>query len=93
MIDYLKQKTFFHGHTYTGNPLGCVAALASLEIFEKYNVEDVDTFAGGGEYPVQEGFGWTNGVLLTLMNKYHINKEIPAEVDVPEIEDMHEPAD
>jgi|Deesub1362B_J571_1020462.scaffolds.fasta_scaffold00087_51 adenosylmethionine-8-amino-7-oxononanoate aminotransferase len=28
-------KTFFHGHSYTGNPLGCAAALASLELFEK----------------------------------------------------------
>lgn len=27
-------KTFFHGHTYTGNALGCAAALANLEIFE-----------------------------------------------------------
>ena len=26
-------KTFFHGHSYTGNPLGCAAALACLEIF------------------------------------------------------------
>jgi adenosylmethionine-8-amino-7-oxononanoate aminotransferase len=29
-----KSKMFFHGHSYTGNPLGCAAALASLEVFE-----------------------------------------------------------
>lgn len=28
-------KTFFHGHTYTGNPLACAAALANLEVFER----------------------------------------------------------
>ncbi|MEW6571233.1 MAG: adenosylmethionine--8-amino-7-oxononanoate transaminase [Nitrospirota bacterium] len=28
-------KTFFHGHSYTGNPLACAAALAFLDIFEK----------------------------------------------------------
>ncbi len=28
-----EQRTFFHGHTFTGNPLGCAAALANLEVF------------------------------------------------------------
>lgn len=31
-------RTFFHGHTYTGNALGCAAALASLELFEENRV-------------------------------------------------------
>ena len=33
-------RTFFHGHTYTGNPLGCAAALASLKLFETNRVLD-----------------------------------------------------
>jgi adenosylmethionine-8-amino-7-oxononanoate aminotransferase len=33
--EYEEFKTFFHGHTYTGNPLGCAAALANLDLMEK----------------------------------------------------------
>ena len=33
-----EQKTFFHGHTYTGNPLACSAALANIDIFENEKV-------------------------------------------------------
>ena len=32
---YEEYKTFFHGHSYTGNPLGCAVALANLEIFRR----------------------------------------------------------
>lgn len=33
--DYERRKTFYHGHTYTANPIVCAAALASLAIFKK----------------------------------------------------------
>lgn len=39
-------------------------------IFEKYDVSQVGLPGGGGEYDVQEGFGWTNGVLLTFFDRY-----------------------
>jgi adenosylmethionine-8-amino-7-oxononanoate aminotransferase len=37
---YAASKTFFHGHTYCGNPLACAAALASLEVFQRDRVLD-----------------------------------------------------
>ncbi|MCC3156305.1 alpha,alpha-trehalase TreF [Hymenobacter sp. 15J16-1T3B] len=42
------------------------------KLLEKYNVEDTTLLAGGGEYPTQDGFGWTNGVLLALMRQYQL---------------------
>jgi len=39
---------------------------ATGKLMEKYNVEDLSKEAGGGEYPSQDGFGWTNGVYLAL---------------------------
>lgn len=32
------RRTFYHGHTYTGNPVACAAALASLDLFDKDQV-------------------------------------------------------
>jgi adenosylmethionine-8-amino-7-oxononanoate aminotransferase len=36
--EYGEFRTFFHGHTYTGNPLGCAVGIASLELFEKEDI-------------------------------------------------------
>jgi adenosylmethionine-8-amino-7-oxononanoate aminotransferase len=33
--DYEELKAFFHGHSYSGNPLSCAAAIANIEIFEE----------------------------------------------------------
>jgi len=37
------------------------------KMMEKYNVADLNTPAGGGEYASQDGFGWSNGVYLAMM--------------------------
>lgn len=39
------------------------------KMMEKYNVMDTTLIAGGGEYPNQDGFGWTNGVALTFLKE------------------------
>jgi adenosylmethionine-8-amino-7-oxononanoate aminotransferase len=36
--DFKDRRTFFHGHTYTGNPLACAGALAAIGIFERENL-------------------------------------------------------
>lgn len=36
--EYTDFRTFFHGHTYTGNALACAAALANIELFEREDV-------------------------------------------------------
>jgi len=41
---------------------------ATQRMMEKYNVMDTTLQAGGGEYPNQDGFGWTNGVALAMIH-------------------------
>lgn len=45
------------------------------KMFEKYNVMDIEVESGGGEYPTQDGFGWTNGVYLKFNQM--LNSNIP----------------
>jgi len=40
---------------------------ATGRMMEKYDVVNTNKKAGGGEYPTQDGFGWTNGVALALL--------------------------
>lgn len=48
------------------------------KLTEKYNVADLTLEGGGGEYPNQDGFGWTNGVLLRLLTE-----QVPANTPAP----------
>jgi len=41
------------------------------EMFEKYDAINVGQFGGGGEYTVQSGFGWTNGVAFSMAQKIY----------------------
>lgn len=47
--------------------------LETGKLMEKYNVQDADVLAGGGEYPVQDGFGWTNGVYLAMLHDHEVS--------------------
>jgi alpha,alpha-trehalase len=49
---------------------------ATGKLIEKYDVIETSKPGGGGEYPTQDGFGWTNGVMLKLMALY------PADADL-----------
>ena len=52
----------------------------SGKLLEKYDVITTDRPGGGGEYPTQDGFGWTNGVTRKLMALY------PADADLASVD-------
>ncbi|CAG9767217.1 unnamed protein product [Ceutorhynchus assimilis] len=43
-------------------------------MFEKYDATKVGQYGGGGEYQVQKGFGWSNGVALNLIDKFFTSR-------------------
>ncbi|KAJ8972939.1 hypothetical protein NQ317_013210 [Molorchus minor] len=45
------------------------------EMFEKYDAINSGQYGGGGEYTVQTGFGWTNGVALSLIEEYYVKTD------------------
>ncbi|MCA1060652.1 adenosylmethionine--8-amino-7-oxononanoate transaminase [Rossellomorea aquimaris] len=61
--DYTSLKTFFHGHSYTGNQLGCAAALVNLEIYER------DDLIG----KVQKKVDIIKSLLAPLKNHPHVS--------------------
>jgi alpha,alpha-trehalase len=46
----------------------------TYKFIEKYNVEDLSKEGGGGEYPNQDGFGWTNGVFQKLSKEHEVDR-------------------
>jgi alpha,alpha-trehalase len=46
-------------------------------LFEKYNVSATGAAGHGGEYVVQTGFGWTNGLVLWILDKYALELSTP----------------
>ncbi|NZA27187.1 alpha,alpha-trehalase TreA [Luteimonas sp. SJ-92] len=51
------------------------------KLVEKYDADGALQGGGGGEYPLQDGFGWTNGVVLKLFAQYpDLEQTVPSEV-------------
>jgi len=51
--------------------LNCKVYFETGKMMEKYDVVDINRPGGGGEYEMQDGFGWTNGVFLKLWKELH----------------------
>ncbi len=51
------------------------------KMLEKYDARRVGGAGGGGEYELQTGFGWTNGVMLALLDVYGFDGETGADSD------------
>jgi alpha,alpha-trehalase len=59
----------------------------SGKLVEKYDVVNPGRTAGGGEYPLQDGFGWTNGVMRKLMVLYPADSALTSPARCPKLMD------
>lgn len=55
---------------------------ATGRMMEKYNVVDTGLLAGGGEYPLQDGFGWSNGVAIAFQSIFERKSQVFEPVNV-----------
>jgi alpha,alpha-trehalase len=64
-----------HGHPDTARSLAAkflkAVAKSNPNFYEKYDARESGAHGAGGEYTVQKGFGWTNGVALDLLTRYN----------------------
>jgi len=58
------------------------------KLVEKYDVLVPGRVGGGGEYPLQDGFGWTNGVMRKLMAMYPADANVRSADQCPKVEDV-----
>jgi alpha,alpha-trehalase len=56
---------------------------ATGRMMEKYDVVDLDRRAAGGEYPTQDGFGWSNGVALAIAARQAVRPPMEPEQSTP----------
>jgi len=83
-----------YGHTTLAEGIACRWMLnvkgvyeRSGKLVEKYDVIATGREGGGGEYPLQDGFGWTNGVMRKLMTLYPLAAAIASVDQCQKIED------
>ncbi|XP_055355201.1 trehalase-like [Paramacrobiotus metropolitanus] len=61
-----------------------IGYLNSSHIYEKYDARTVGRYGSGGEYLVQEGFGWTNGGILRLLELFPTKLQAPHDLLDPD---------
>lgn len=67
---HAQKLAFKIARNYTISTVSSCRKGCACQIFEKYNPAEIGAAGGGGEYEVQKGFGWTNGVLVDFITMY-----------------------